>query len=242
MKLIKNTTLILSVLLFLGCAQVPKQSVELSATIGRDIAVTQKAHVQLATLLFLRMRQDVNRFIDKTYAPYQIRNAMDRQKQLADSSSQQDNNRSLLLAINTAFSPGAPKDLQSNVLEGMKLLVEKIRKDVEAMRVDLLAPINEQEAQVLASINRAYQQLHYANSIVTGHLSSIVKVHDAQSDLLEEIGVEKDLRKDIGERIAGASKRITSIVDKAENIDSKFTQAESAIISLKDAINTLNTK
>lgn len=226
----------LSILLFSGCAQVPKESVELSATVGRDIAVAHKAHVQLATLFFERMKRDVNRFVDETYAPYQIHNAMLRQKELADSDDRNIRRKSLLLAINAAFKPGASEKLQSQVLKGMGSLVAKIRKDVENMRSELLNPLNEQEKQVLGSINRAYKQIYYANSIVTGYLSSVVKVHDAQADLLAELGVERDLGKEVGERLADVSIKITSLVDKAKKTDKKLDGAEATANSLKSAI------
>lgn len=229
----------LCVLLLNGCPQVPKESVELSTTVGRDIAVTHKAHIQLAMLLFERMRQDVNRFIDGTYAPYQIKKAMERQKELAYSDDQGDRNKSLLLAINAAFKAEASEKLQSIVLTGMGSFITIIRNDIEQMRSELLNPLNEQEEQVLGSINRAYQQMHYANSIVTGHLSSIVKVHDAQSDMLEEFGVERDLQKDIGEGIAGVSERINLIVDSAEKVENRIDAAESTAESLKSAITEL---
>ena len=78
------TILIFFLLFIAGCAQVPKESVELSTTLGRDIAITRKAHVQLASLHFTKMKQDVNRFIDEVYAPHQIRAALERQKELAN--------------------------------------------------------------------------------------------------------------------------------------------------------------
>ena len=63
---------ILCILLYAGCAQVPKQSVELSATVGRDIAQVYKAHRELAVILYGRIKDDVNKFVDQVYAPYQI--------------------------------------------------------------------------------------------------------------------------------------------------------------------------
>lgn len=233
---IRVLSIVVLILLVNGCAQVPKESVELSTTVGRDIAVAHKAHVQLATILFQKMKQDVNRFVDGVYAPYQIRAAMERQKKLAESSIPAEKKKSLLLAINAAFKPDASEKLQSATLKGMGSLFQKIRNDVEQMRNDLLTPINEQEKLVLGSINRSYQQMHYANSIVTGHLSSIIKVHEAQSDLLSEFGIERDLRKEVGEGLATLSNKITQLVDTAEKVDSKIEDAEKTASSLKQAI------
>lgn len=229
-----------------GCAQVPKEAVELSSTVGRDIATAHQAHAQLATLLFEKMKSDVNRFVDNVYAPNQIRAAMLRQKELSASSDPAQRRKSLLLAINAAFKPGASEELQSKTLKGMEKLVGAIRNDIETMRNDLLNPLIEQEKTVLGSINRSYQQIHHANSIVTGHLSSVVKVHEAQSELLAEFGVKKDLRRVVGEGLSSASSTITLLVDSAETIDEKIGDAEETAKSLKEAIsglgNVLNPK
>ncbi|MEK7477732.1 MAG: hypothetical protein AAB152_19100 [Candidatus Coatesbacteria bacterium] len=60
------------ILLSAGCASTPKESVELSATIGRDLEAVHTSHRELAKLLYARMKQDVNTFVDTKYAPWQI--------------------------------------------------------------------------------------------------------------------------------------------------------------------------
>lgn len=229
-------------LLASSCASVPKESVELSVTVGRDIATVHKSHKELAQILFIRMKNDVNRFIDDVYAPYQIRTVMDRQYELARSPNPDDKKKSLLLAINEAVKPDASDKLQTAVLKGMGRMVEKIREDVEAMRKELIDPLNAQEEEVIGSIDRAYQQLHYANSIVTGHLSSVVKVHETQAALLKEIGVERDLPKEVSENLAEASDKIAKFVESAEKVDSKLDKVEERAKELKDTIGELKTK
>ena len=229
-------------LLLCSCAQVPREAVELSDTVGRDIAVVHQSHRELAQILFTRMRNDVNRFIDNVYAPYQIDKVMSRQQELSLSSSDEDRNKSILLLIDAAFKPEAPPELQNTALRAMDILIKKIHADIESKRQELLDPLNAQEDEVLGSIDRAYQQLHYANSIVTGHLSSIVKVHEAQAELLQSIGVERDLRKVVSEGLAETSDKIGSLVEAAENVDNKIGVAEGNADSLKNAIMELGDK
>ncbi len=226
-------------MLLSACAQVPREAVELSATVGRDIAVTHKAHIQMAKLMFSKMKQDVNRFVDNVYAPYQIREAMKRQMDLAKSLDQRERNKSLMLALNAAFKEDASDKLQQAVLKGMGLFVSKIRYDVEEMREELLAPLNKQEKTVLGSINRAYLRMHYANSIVTGHLASVAKVHDTQQALLSEVGIERDLRKEIGEGLSKVSNNITKWVNQVEKAQGKFDKAEENASRLKEIIGDL---
>ena len=213
-------------LFVIACAQVPRGSVELSATVGRD----------LAKILFSRIRHDVNRFVDDIYGPYQIRNAMNRQWQLANSQNAKEQNKSLLIAINSALKPGASQQLQNAVLKGMGSMVRKIQEDVELMRKELLAPLNEQEEEVLGSIDRAYQQLHYANSIVTDHLSSVAKVHEAQAEMLQEIGIDRDLRNEVGKNLAKTSENIGALVEAAEKMDDKLEKAEENARNLKEIV------
>ena len=54
--------MVLFALLFISCAQVPKESVVLSATIGRDISELYESHRALAMLLYDGMKMDINNF------------------------------------------------------------------------------------------------------------------------------------------------------------------------------------
>ncbi|MCK4512369.1 hypothetical protein KAW64_11550 [bacterium] len=229
----------LVVLLLAGCAHVPRESVELSATVGRDLATVHAAHRELAQLLFARMRRDINRFVDEVYVPFQIRHAMDEERRKATSSDPAERSASLLLAIDAAFGPDAPTGLQQDVLAAMAHVVMMIRADVDTMRSALLDSLDAQEGEVLASIDRAYQQLHYANSIVTGHLSSVVGVHETQAELLQAIGIERDLRKDVGENLATASERISELVESAGSADAELDSAEESAEQLVQTLRKL---
>lgn len=103
----------------------------------------------------------------------------------------------------------------------------------------LLAPLNLQEQEVLGSIDRAYRQLHCANSIVTGHLSSVRNVHETRADLLESIGVERNLRSEVAARLANTFDRIEGLIQSCENIDVKMDNAEKTSKELTEAIREL---
>jgi L-arabinose isomerase len=115
-------------------------------------------------------------------------------------------------------------------------MVRAIREDVESMRNELLDPLDAQEAEVLGSIDRAYQQIHYANSIVTGHLSSVVEVHETQAELMQAIGVERDLRITVGDNLARTSSTIGDLVQAAENAGTQFQDVEESVQKLREAV------
>ena len=199
-----------------GCAQVPKESVELSATVGRDIQRAQESHLELARILFARMKDDINRFVDEEYAPFQTRFLFEQKAREAREPGATPSN-SMLLLIDLAYSDEGTQEHRDVVITLMSKFTDSIRKDVESYRSELLAPIEAQEAEVVGSINRHYQQLHRANSIVTGHLSSVAKVHEVQNQLLEEFGLEADLREAAGTKLAETSNEVSELLQKAED-------------------------
>ncbi|SMO58469.1 hypothetical protein [Fodinibius sediminis] len=235
----KGITAIVVCSMAIGCASVPKESIELSATVGRDLAVVHQAHREMARMLFASMRSDVNRYIDEVYTPYQIQHLLDRQQALADSEDPEDRQKSILAALAAASKPDTSPELQRSVRKGMNIMIQRLQRDLQSMRNELLEPLNNQEQEVLGSIDRAYQQLHYANSIVTGHLSSVRKVHDTQDELLESMGVERNLRTKVARQIANTSTKIEALVASGENMDERLDKAEQTSQAIKKAIEKL---
>jgi hypothetical protein len=182
------------------------------------------------------MRQDVNRFVDNVYAPYQIRAAMENDFKNATSPRAEDRRASILLAINAAFKPDASEELQRQVFESMGDMVSIIRENVETKRNELLEPLDKQEASVLATIDRNYAQIIYANSIVTGYLASVVKVHDAQTAVLDTIGLDENLSDVVGKKLASASEAVAGVVKKAEKADTTAAAIEDALRNLTKAL------
>lgn len=221
--------------LFAGCAQVPRESVELSSTVGRDLTFAHQSHRELAKVLFGRLRADIDRFVDNVYAPYQIRAALAHDAAMSKSAKPEERRASLLLGIDKAYAPGALDADLTNVVKGMGYFVKAIREDVETMRRDMRAPIDQQEADVIGAIDRNYAQLVYANSIVTGYLGSVVKVHDAQADALNAIGLDGKLPEQIGKKLAAASERVDRLVQKAEKADATAASIQQNIADLKSS-------
>jgi hypothetical protein len=94
----KNLIVISIALIMTGCAQVPKQAVELSATVGRDLVEMKHSHTALVKLYYDGLINDVNQFIDDVYLPYQI------QKTLSDDMIRDDMLASIVKASQSSAS------------------------------------------------------------------------------------------------------------------------------------------
>ena len=202
--------LILSFFL-VGCASVPKESVELSVTLGRDLAEVHRAHRQLAKDYFDRIHTDIDQFIDEEYRPFIIHKTLE--------------GFQLLEKLKVTAQPEAeleitkPVDRESantrpDALQILELYVTKVSGQIESFRSELHRNIDLQEQELLGSIDSAYQQLQNANAIVTGHLASVRKVSDAQAELLERTGLDT-LSSKLIEKTVQLSQSIAVLVEQA---------------------------
>lgn len=191
------------VLFWVGCADVPREAVELSATLGRDLAEVHRAHRSLAVRYFGRMRSDIRTFIDTVYRPYQVENTVKAFK--------------LDEKIKTAIGP-------DEALKITELFVRLLSEQVEKYRLELEGKLQHQEFEVLSAIDEAHTRLQRANAIVTGHLASVRKVQEAQEDLLSKLKLD-GLGKEMGDKIAGLSDQLAHLVEKARRGEEKADKA-----------------
>jgi hypothetical protein len=206
-----------------GCAQVPKEAVDLSATVGRDIAEIRKSHIALVDIYYKGLLKNINLFIDNIYLPYQI------QKTLSDSAIKQD----MLSAIESASRPDAAGQRQKDAFEKIKIFHLVVHEEVEGYRKIKLKPIEDEHKSVLNDINQSYEQIHYANSIVTGHLASVVKVHHTQNEILEKLDL-KNLRTKVGEEVADISDKISELIVKSKESEINLDDVISKFDNLTD--------
>ncbi len=233
-KLRISFLILITITLLIGCATVPKQSVELSATIGRDIAEVYRTHRELAILLFDRMKNDINKFVDDVYAPYQISKLLQQENEDFKKNIEE----SVLFALNKAANNPKDQIAQKESLASMKIFVQVLTTNIESYRMKRLEPIIAQEIELLSAIDRSYNQIHYANSIVTGHLSSVVKVHDVQEEMLNAIGVE-GLRGEVSKRLANTSKSLTGFVKGVKEVNGEMSEVEKKIGELTETLDKI---
>ncbi len=206
-----------------ACASVPQESVELSATVGRDLVEAHRANRELAVRYFARMRRDVEAFVTDVYRPYVIRHTMDALNVVAD--------------IQAATKPGSDLD----PVDVMEAYVTEALFQVGEFRRGLLEPIVAQEAQVLEAIDQTYQRLTYANSVVTAHLASVRKVHDVESELLRSVGAG-DMRDVLANRVAAFSVSVDGLLRDARKADSLLDQGPSKLADVRKLMDDLSAK
>jgi hypothetical protein len=217
-----------------GCLQVPKASVELSTTVGRDIEAARDAHRSLAKMLFARMKRDVDRFVDGVYAPHQIQVALAGQR----ARQAKGDGTNLFSVLASAQAKPGDAQAQTDALDLMQITVEMIHDDVEAFRAERMKGLLQQEADVMTAIEATYDQILKGNAVVTAHLASIVKVNDVQDDLLKRAG-EKDLRERVGVKLSETSARLGAFVDTAKRLEGPPDASSPKLVVLAKELDAL---
>jgi len=176
-----------------GCANVPRESVDLSYTLGQDIEALHQSHRDLIARYFDALRAQVNDAVDRVFIPAYINGFVESGK----------------LAQHV-------RNQRADLIEAWaRIAVNRIDKERRAR----LKPIVDAERELQQMVDAAFDRAIRANAAITAHLNSVVKTQRAQDDILESVGLQ-GLREKIHGALADASQkaeRITGEIGAAKD-------------------------
>lgn len=197
----RNTIMKLIVfLLFLlgavGCATVPKETVELSYALGQDIDAIHASYRNLIHKHFDNLRSETDVFITNQWKPNYLSRFIKK-------------GNLVLLASN-----------QDSVqaFEGVNAWVDIAIEAIETKRKELITPINKDEEAILSAVDDAFARIRRANETITAHLNSIRKVQEVQDNALKALNV-KELRDQINDQLIKTSNNARSAIEKVAKAD-----------------------
>ena len=190
----------------LGCAQVPPQSVELSATLGRDLLELQRSHRKAIDLLLDRDIERINRYVEQVVIPTYVKTVVD------------NIGPRLAQDLSKAIGPNAAQADKDRIYEEMRRTVLGISSRVEKQRQELVGPLEEARKVRLQELDLAYAQMQQANSVLTAHLASVVKINTVQDELLAKTGL-KDFRQKVGDAALVLDKQVEEALSSAKNVE-----------------------
>lgn len=236
---IKTGLAALLVVFATGCAQVPPSSVTLSNSIAEDVTAMQKAHKDFVNYYF----DDVER--KATHLLNNYRQALIEEVLKQDAATYQNpktRENSLFNAVQEAYilsdkiSPEERKQRQENALSGVHILYSSIDKSVERKRLQLFAELKHDREQFLTDLDAHYQNVLRKNEAITSLLSSVVKVHGSQQEVAAMVGIEKNLREELGNKLAKLSDKAREIHAEVNEKSEKLEDIEKAFSKLKEII------
>ncbi|GAB5380857.1 MAG: hypothetical protein Alis3KO_27130 [Aliiglaciecola sp.] len=202
-----------------------------------------QAHAAFVNAYFDELEKEINDLIDNKYAPELIADSVKEHKEWYEDSNDKD--ASIIYAIEEAFVNTNEKSNEQIVSEtngallGLQYFFEIINEDVAKRRSQLLTPIREKRNQLLNAIDANYQNIIRKNATITGLLSSVVEVHEAQDKILSELGFEEGMRGKVGNSISQISNAMKDFRSKVEARSNTVTDIEKGFDELSSNLSSL---
>ena len=231
----KIIVILLTLALFVSCIRIPRETITLSQTIGSDLKILQKSHINIIELHFNKIKNDINKFIDDVYAPYVINYVLK-----IELKKYKDGSPSLYGAIEAAGQKPSKEDSE-NALNKMSEFVDAARQQIEAKRLELITPIQNQESALIKAVNLSYENVMYANTTITAYLQSVRKVKDAQEEALSMIGL-KGADSLTSNMLVNFSNQIDTAIKSAKEIDIKSDDAKNQLEAIIKKLKEITTK
>jgi hypothetical protein len=232
---IRIIALLATLLTVTGCVTVPKETITLSQTLGNDLKVLHTAHLNIVNIHFVKIKEDINSFVDEVYAPYVIQFVL--KSELANYKT----GKPSLYGTIESTKQQEGTTASNNALNEMLDFQTAARKQIESKRDELLSPILKQEAEITQAINQSYENAIYANSTITAYLQSIRKVKDAQQEALAIIDL-KGADTLMTNSLVNLSEQVSKAVKAGKEIDIQGADAYNKLSEITDKIKEITSK
>jgi len=228
-------SLILLLIVINSYVSLPKETVQLSKILGKDLKILHNSHKSMIELYYSKIIDDITLFMDEIYAPFIINYV------LKSELKKHKNHKKSIYGIIEAAGATDEKAATDEALNVMTEFLEDANNQINKKKKELLDPIRRQKREMIRSIDKSYQNSLYANTTITGYLVSARKVKESQQKALEIIGLEgKD--EELNKVLLKTSEIVKSAITKGKEIDIKSDAAFSKINEISNQIKTITKK
>jgi vacuolar-type H+-ATPase subunit H len=223
------------ILVLSSCTSIPKETIVLSQTLGKDLKVLHNSHRNMVQLYYKKIKDNINVFIDEVYSPYIINTMLSSELQ-----SYKSGEPSLYKAIEDGGKL-ATSEATEEALSYMQDFLEIAKSQITEKRESLLSPIEEQETELLNKINQSYEGAMLANISITNYLKSIQKLKETQQEVLSKVGLSGADTAVIN-TLMNVSEKVNDAVKVGKKIDIESDKALEEIEKVTKKIKQLTTK
>lgn len=206
--------LVLTVL-FIGCASVPKEIVELSYRTGQDIAALHESYDNLIHEFYDQLREQRITYLENRWAPRFVKKWIKNGELVRVAKGE-------LVWMDDVGGFGAPStaNADAELLETVQLWADEAIRQIEKKRSKLLDPLYAEEDSLRSAVSQAFNQVVQANATITAHLHSLQEIKEMQDDALKGLGLH-GFREQINGFLLKASERAAEGLERVKEIDEK---------------------
>ncbi|PML67113.1 hypothetical protein FCV85_05475 [Vibrio sp. F13] len=195
-------------------ATVPKEVVELSYQMEKDMSQVEEAYVTLVRQHVSMLKKQREDYLYREWVPVMLEDWIQTGQliEMAQGTVVYDESMG---GFKTVTQPDRLSQL-SSITEWALAASEEI----EAKKRELIQPLEEAEQKLIADIHLSFNLLIQGNQTITAHLNSIREVQDVQNKLLERAGWD-GLRDNINQQLSELSEQAVTGLDEVRKLDSK---------------------
>jgi hypothetical protein len=223
-RALRNTflsPLVLMLFVLCGCASVPPQTANLSSTVGTDLLALQESHRFYINAFYDRLVAEANRLIDREYTPKLVSAAL--------------NGQSGKVLMQKIEASGSSSQGAQDATAFMERFLQNLKLRIDKERTSVVASIETARRQALTQVDAAYFQVVRGNSTVTAYLVSLVKLQEAQQELLTAVGLP-NLQDETAEKLAQASDAVGTVLTRAEMGEKTIDDVKQSLEDLKELV------
>ena len=224
-------SVLLLVFITVSCVSIPKETIMLSETLGKDLRVLKQSHVNTINIYYADLESKINRFIDEVYRPYIIQYVLEREFQ-----NYENGDASIITSLKIASENDADQEDTDKALQDMIDFQNLASQQVAQKRQELLQPVINEKLSILKAINASYDNAIAANATLTAYLSSVKDVEKAQTESLSMIGID---RSDVDEGMLKASNTLDQVILEGKEFDAKAENARAKMNELIEKIKSI---
>ncbi|MCG9655166.1 hypothetical protein [Vibrio vulnificus] len=204
----------LSILLTACAASIPKEVVELSYKMDKDMTHIEQSYMDLVRQHIAVLKKQREDYLYNEWVPTLLEDWIVEGMliEMAQGKVIYDDQVGSFVSVNT------PDRVAQ--LNGVKEWALVATEEIEAKRRELITPLENAESAMLTDIRQSFSLMKQGNQTITAHLNSIREVQDVQNELLENVDLEQ-LRNSINQKLSELSNQASQGLDKVRELDQK---------------------
>jgi hypothetical protein len=198
-----------------ACASTPKEVVQLSAAMGEDLSAVHQSYRELVHDRFDRFRAERMDYLNNTWKPRFLGDWVQKGR-LSDIAGGQ----VVWSKSERKFTAASQGQENEQKLQSLQLWAQNAIAKIEKKKKELLDPIDNDEKEILRTVDDSFSRLYRANAAITAHLNSLRKVQAVQDQALEALKV-RDLRDKVNDMLIKSSEKARQGLEEVQKADQK---------------------
>jgi len=210
----KIVCILLIVAGFSSCASLPKEAVEMTLLLDKQLDALQQSHLDMVELYCSEREKRAISFLDNEWYPSYLNNLFENE------------------SVQDLWQQVINSEDKQERMSMLKLLTQVSQEDYNAQKVILREPITESRAELRKVILFEYQKAKEMNLTVTNNIASVHDVQEIRKNYLSK-AVDVD---NIEYRLEQSIHKIDSVFNKTQNLIDSYNKNEDKINKIIDKL------